>query len=481
MRMAELARLSGVSRETIHYYLRAGLLPKPTKGGKTVSYYDELHLERLKLIRKLRDEKYLPLAVIRQMIDVAPEPPHASDVETLADVLRIDPTLGREVETDAVDEEAVRVAMQLGLLGRRDSAPSRTDPTQARVMAAVREALDLEGEARQLTLDDMAACARELSNLVDTEASLFFDLLIDSGDVVRAIDSLRAGRGAVARFITAFRDLMLRAIVDEILEAVAAGSKRGIRPAYIALSPKQCDQLGVPERRDELWDRARSGDAAAANDLVWHLFVVGPAKDLSRLSAKIQELLRPRARLLVAAASLRGSHAAIPKAGTLEAIAARAGPFPLGEVLLAEATLGRLAAKGPEAGGFLAEIVPILHRVSRARPEQDADPLASASAFYRRGQLGLALPRILGRHAAALADLERALEVVLAAPGRIHPAARARLEGNTRLVIGQAHADAGKFELSREHLERARSVDPAGPLGHAAEATLERLGDLTSV
>ena len=40
MRMAELERLSGVPRETIHYYLREGLLPAPSRQGKTQALYD---------------------------------------------------------------------------------------------------------------------------------------------------------------------------------------------------------------------------------------------------------------------------------------------------------------------------------------------------------------------------------------------------------------------------------------------------------
>src|SRR5277367_6797780 len=84
MRMAELARRSGVTRETIHFYLREGLLPRPEKGGRTVAYYGEEHLERLQLIRRLREEKYLPIAVIRRLL----ESPAAAerDVDVLADV-----------------------------------------------------------------------------------------------------------------------------------------------------------------------------------------------------------------------------------------------------------------------------------------------------------------------------------------------------------------------------------------------------------
>jgi DNA-binding transcriptional MerR regulator len=132
MRMAELARASGVSRDTIHYYLREGLLPKPIKGGRTVSYYDDSHLERLRLIRRLRDEKYLPVAVIRRLVDAGPDGPHDRDLDTLADVLSIDPTLGREqLITDIVDEETTRVALELGLLGPEITQAQPSDPTAA--------------------------------------------------------------------------------------------------------------------------------------------------------------------------------------------------------------------------------------------------------------------------------------------------------------------------------------------------------------
>ncbi len=37
LRMAELSARSGMPRETIHFYLREGLLPRPRKGGRTVA------------------------------------------------------------------------------------------------------------------------------------------------------------------------------------------------------------------------------------------------------------------------------------------------------------------------------------------------------------------------------------------------------------------------------------------------------------
>ena len=58
MRMKELVAASGVSRSSIHYYLREGLVPPPQKTGKNAALYDHRHLERLRLIGRLRSESF---------------------------------------------------------------------------------------------------------------------------------------------------------------------------------------------------------------------------------------------------------------------------------------------------------------------------------------------------------------------------------------------------------------------------------------
>ncbi len=69
LRVGELAERAGVSIATIKYYIREGLLPPPpVKTGRTMGYYDLAYLDRLKLIRTLREEHYLPLRVIRAIL-----------------------------------------------------------------------------------------------------------------------------------------------------------------------------------------------------------------------------------------------------------------------------------------------------------------------------------------------------------------------------------------------------------------------------
>src|SRR3954451_12892203 len=73
LRMRELAAASGVSSGTIKHYLREGLLPEPVKTSRNMAYYPPDFVERIKLIKQLQEERFMPLKVIKRMIDRDPE------------------------------------------------------------------------------------------------------------------------------------------------------------------------------------------------------------------------------------------------------------------------------------------------------------------------------------------------------------------------------------------------------------------------
>ena len=64
MRISELARQSGLPVATIKFYLREGLLPAGEPISRTQAEYSDAHLERLRLIRALRDIANLPVATV---------------------------------------------------------------------------------------------------------------------------------------------------------------------------------------------------------------------------------------------------------------------------------------------------------------------------------------------------------------------------------------------------------------------------------
>jgi DNA-binding transcriptional MerR regulator len=67
MRLAELSRQSGVPRSTIKFYIREGMLPAGEPRGRNQATYGPAHLERLALIRALREVARLRLEVVARV------------------------------------------------------------------------------------------------------------------------------------------------------------------------------------------------------------------------------------------------------------------------------------------------------------------------------------------------------------------------------------------------------------------------------
>src|SRR5579872_6707025 len=67
LKMSELAERSGVSPGTIRYYLREGLLgagEDVLRTSRNMAYYPPEYVERIALIKRLQEERFMPLRVI---------------------------------------------------------------------------------------------------------------------------------------------------------------------------------------------------------------------------------------------------------------------------------------------------------------------------------------------------------------------------------------------------------------------------------
>lgn len=65
----ELAAESGIPSRTIRFYAQEKLVPPPDGFKGRTALYSEKHLELLKLIRNLKEKKFMPLSVIREVIE----------------------------------------------------------------------------------------------------------------------------------------------------------------------------------------------------------------------------------------------------------------------------------------------------------------------------------------------------------------------------------------------------------------------------
>src|SRR5262245_61171712 len=73
IKMAELSKRSGVPGPTIKHYIREGLLPGPeVRTSRNMAYYDARLASRIRVIKELQAERFLPLRVIGELLEEAP-------------------------------------------------------------------------------------------------------------------------------------------------------------------------------------------------------------------------------------------------------------------------------------------------------------------------------------------------------------------------------------------------------------------------
>ncbi len=81
LKMSQLAQRSGVSAGTIKHYLREGLLGsdgRVVRTSRNMAYYPPEFVDRIQLIKRLQEERFMPLRVIRELL--AEDPTRAARV-----------------------------------------------------------------------------------------------------------------------------------------------------------------------------------------------------------------------------------------------------------------------------------------------------------------------------------------------------------------------------------------------------------------
>jgi DNA-binding transcriptional MerR regulator len=183
-RVGELAQAAGVSRETIHFYLRAGLLPPAEKVNARVSYFDDTHVARIRLIKAFQ-QAHIPLASIREQLDGlaklgSPETPATLEraVAVVTEFLSLDGeeprlSVGEVAARSGLSQEDVARLEALGVLRPQvvDGQPAYT-AAEAEAAQAARTILEQGVELEKLRF------VRRYSNLAAQEVAFLVHHLI---------------------------------------------------------------------------------------------------------------------------------------------------------------------------------------------------------------------------------------------------------------------------------------------------------------
>ena len=87
LKIAELAERSGVSIATLKHYLREGLIAPAKKTGRTMSYYGEDTIARVRAIKELQQRQFLPLDLIKRTLAADSAPDELAAANAIAGVL----------------------------------------------------------------------------------------------------------------------------------------------------------------------------------------------------------------------------------------------------------------------------------------------------------------------------------------------------------------------------------------------------------
>jgi DNA-binding transcriptional MerR regulator len=223
LKMKELAEASGVSAGTIKHYLREGLLPEPVKTSRNMAYYPPEFVARIKLIKQLQEERFMPLKLIRSMLDDDPE--RARALVELEDRILERALAGEQARVSAaelrrrydVPQEVLDRLAELEVLtpNRRGYGPRDVEIVEAisRFRAGGYD------ERIGFTVYDTLRYKRALEELVKEEVQVLMERLAGELDPDRAADLIAAGAEPLNDLIAALHQ---KALVAELRRQRAA-------------------------------------------------------------------------------------------------------------------------------------------------------------------------------------------------------------------------------------------------------------------
>jgi DNA-binding transcriptional MerR regulator len=224
LKMSELATASGVSAGTIKHYLREGLLgsgDEVVRTSRNMAWYPPEFVERIRLIKRLQEERFMPLRLIREVLDEGPERLQAL-VETEDRILEAaaaraaasSTRVSRAVVLERYDIPA-NVLDRLAEIGvLTPDGEGYGDDDVAIVEAIVRFRAGGYDEALGFTVYDTLRYRDALAPLVQEEVGTLLGRLAGEVEPEEAVEIIASGREPLRELIGAMHSKLLLAELE---------------------------------------------------------------------------------------------------------------------------------------------------------------------------------------------------------------------------------------------------------------------------
>jgi DNA-binding transcriptional MerR regulator len=219
LKMSELAEQSGVSAGTIKHYLREGVLGGEdgvVRTSRNMAYYPAEFVERIQLVKRLQEERFMPLRVIRELM--------SDDVERTAKLIELEDRIIQRAtekgeagrmsrrqarETYALPQNVLDRLEEIGVLTPNSRGYDAEDISIIEAISRFRA-----GGYEQtigFTVYDTLRYREALAPLVHDEVSVLVARLAAQVDVDRAVDIIESGVEPLRDLIGAIHTKMLLA------------------------------------------------------------------------------------------------------------------------------------------------------------------------------------------------------------------------------------------------------------------------------
>jgi DNA-binding transcriptional MerR regulator len=210
LKISELAEAAGVPVATVRHYLREGLLPEGRKTSRNMAYYPPELVERIRLIKLLQEERFMPLRVIRELLEreggdldrVRAELAEADrGLEVALERERGRPPAGAGSARLSVPADALERLAALGILSPAEEGYS---PSDVRIVEAIsRFRAGGYDERIGFTVHDAARFLEPLRALARREVELLSEKVVGRIEPERAAELIEAGIDPLADLIAA--------------------------------------------------------------------------------------------------------------------------------------------------------------------------------------------------------------------------------------------------------------------------------------
>ncbi len=226
IKIGELVKRTGVTRATVHHYVREGLLPEPVKTSRNMALYDPSCVDRVLLIKGLQAHTRRPLADVKAVLAGAED---HEGIQRLRDQLELEAAraeaspLNPDASRDAItlrqlsertgfDAKALRSFEDIGVISAHGGRYRPTDVAVVDALARLTEAgFD---EAHGFQPEHIVIYLEAMRELLHKEVGVFLQTQATGQDPAELLALAERGIERVTPLMMAIRRKLIRELIE---------------------------------------------------------------------------------------------------------------------------------------------------------------------------------------------------------------------------------------------------------------------------